>query len=159
MAGSAPAGRRGAPEGCQRAETARLRVRLPLRTFTITFGAFFRRLGDRSRTVTLPVPDRVVHFLEPASRAVPVSLAVLELGGRALIVQAIVLPSAIRSQVTRTLGASPLSPLSPSAPLPRGRRPGGRAPGPPPGRRSPPPDRWRPRDPPDPRSAPPIRTA
>src|SRR3954469_11035745 len=116
MAGSAPHAR-GAPEGHYRAETVRLRVALPLRTRTITFGAFFRRFADRSRTVTLPLPDRVVLFFEPASRAVPVSFAALELGGIALIVHVIVLPSADRSQVTRKEGGSPLSPLSPLSPF------------------------------------------
>ncbi len=53
---------------------------MPLRTRRITFGALFRRLADRSFTVTFPRPDLVVLFFEPASRAVPVSFAALELG-------------------------------------------------------------------------------
>src|SRR5262245_29645209 len=88
---------------------------LPLRMRRITFGAFFRRLLERSRIVTLPVPERVVDFDVPAIRAVPVSFAAL-LPGTAVIVQTIDLPSALRSQVTRTFGVSPLSPLSPFAP-------------------------------------------
>ena len=86
-------------------------------TLMTTFGAFFRRLDDWSFIVTLPLPDLVVVFLEPAIRMVPVSfaLAAAVVGGIAVIVQTIVLPSADRSQVTRTLGVSPLSPLSPFA--------------------------------------------
>src|SRR5690349_2680393 len=86
-----------------------------------TFGAFFSFLVDFSFMVTLPLPDLVVVFLEPCRRIEPVSLALAALapepvGGTAVIVQTIVLPSADRSQVTRTLGVSPLSPLSPFGP-------------------------------------------
>src|SRR5262249_24347527 len=88
-----------------------------------TFGAFLRRLLECRRMVTLPLPERVVLLEEPASRAVPVSFAEELVGGIALIVQVIVLPSEERSQTTRTLGVSPLSPLSPLSP----RGPGGRA--------------------------------
>src|SRR3954452_16078539 len=83
----------------------------------ITLGAFLRRLLECRRIVTLPLPERVTVFLEPAIRAVPVSLALELVGGMALIVHMIVLPSADRSQVTRTEGASPLSPLSPLSPF------------------------------------------
>src|SRR4051812_32881721 len=84
----------------------------------ITLGAFLRRLLECRRIVTLPLPERVTVFLEPAIRAVPVSLALELVGGMALIVHMIVLPSADRSQVTRPEGASPFSPLSPLSPLP-----------------------------------------
>src|SRR4051812_22384832 len=79
-----------------------------------TFGACLRRLVDLSFTLTLPVP--VKRLVLPAALAVPVSLELLPVGGMAVIVQTIVLPSAERSQVTRTLGVSPLSPLSPLGP-------------------------------------------
>ena len=83
----------------------------------ITFGALLRRLLECRRIVTLPLPERVTVFLEPASRAVPVSLALELVGGIALMTHVIVLPSPERSQVTRTLGVSPLSPLSPLSPF------------------------------------------
>src|SRR3954451_18754622 len=84
----------------------------------ITVGAFLRRLLDRSLIVTLPLPVFVVVFLEPATRSVLVNLVLAEEpdGGMAVIVQMIVLPSADRSQVTRTFGVSPLSPFGPIGP-------------------------------------------
>src|SRR3954462_15650612 len=82
-----------------------------------TFGAFLRRLADFSLTLTLPVPLKRLVFT-PETLAVPANLtfALVPAGGIAVIVQTIVLPSAERSQVTRTLGVSPLSPLSPFGP-------------------------------------------
>ena len=54
-----------------------LEMVLPVAPLTLmtTFGAFFRRLDDLSFIVTLPLPDLVVVFLEPAIRIEPVSLA------------------------------------------------------------------------------------
>src|SRR3954463_10473500 len=82
-----------------------------------TLGAFLRRLADLSFTLTLPVPVKRL-VLTPETLAVPASLtlALVPAGGIAVMVQTIVLPSAERSQVTRTLGVSPLSPLSPFGP-------------------------------------------
>src|SRR4051812_10711373 len=82
-----------------------------------TFGAFLRRLADFSLTLTLPVPLKRLVFT-PETLAVPanLTLALVPAGGIAVIVQTIVLPSAERSQVTRTWGVSPLSPLSPFGP-------------------------------------------
>src|SRR4051794_41931414 len=82
-----------------------------------TLGAFLRRLADFSFTLTLPVPLKHL-VLTPETFAVPASLtlALVPAGGIAVMVQTIVLPSAERSQVTRTLGASPLSPFGPAGP-------------------------------------------
>src|SRR4051812_27543093 len=84
---------------------------------TTTFGAFLSFLEDLRRTLTLPLPLTVLVALVPAMRTDPLIVALVVAGGIAAIVQTIDLPSAARSQVTRTLGVSPFSPLSPLSPF------------------------------------------
>src|SRR4051812_18260826 len=98
------------------------RVVLPLRTLSTIFVPFFRRLAERSVTVTLPLLlYRVADLRVPATRSVPNSVAVVRAGVSRVMVQVTAFLDdasrhAVRTVSPRAGAGAPAGPGRPAGP-------------------------------------------